>query len=209
MVTTPKILADFHRNEIIAETVGSNLRKTEIHIKKVEYKGIHKLIDFLKYWRKHIFQTGFTEMRKCEINLLAFDNKNKKIGSIYGGISIDQDNYDGEIYSLNCTENDKTDLLKTELFNKIIEEFKKTGIKSVCVEFYKNAEIKDFYLKNEPEFIEEITNYGYVKRISEVYGWKNIAEIKTTANNAYILLLGSSLLTKVLADFLFGFYLLT
>jgi len=30
-----------------------------------------------------------------------------------------------------------------------------------------------------------------------------------THNNAYILLLGSSLLTKVLADFLFGFYLLT
>ncbi|WP_452221937.1 hypothetical protein [Lacinutrix salivirga] len=155
------------------------MRKTEIHIKKVEYKGTLKLIDFIKYWRKHIFQKGFTEMRKSEINLLALDNKNKKIGAIYGGISIDQDNYDGEIYSLNCAKNDKTDYIKTELFNRIIEEFKNDGIKSVCVEFYKNAEIKDFYLKKEPEFIEEITNYGNTKRISEVYCWKNIAEIKT------------------------------
>ncbi|SRX76511.1 hypothetical protein AEQU3_03511 [Aequorivita antarctica] len=118
-------------------------------------------------------------MRKCEINLLAFDNNNKKIGSIYGGISIDQDNYDGEIYSLNCTEYDKKDLIKTELFSRIIEEFKNSDIKSVCVEFNKDAEIKAFYLKKEPEFIEEITNYEYTKRISEVYGWKDIAEIKT------------------------------
>ena len=118
-------------------------------------------------------------MRKSEINLLAFDNKNKKIGSIYGGISIDQDNYDGEIYSLNCAENDKADSIKTELFNKIIDEFKNSEFISVCVEFYKDAEIKSFYLNKEPEFIEEITNYGNTKRTSEVYGWKNIAEIKT------------------------------
>ena len=155
------------------------MRKTEIHIKKIEYKGTRKLIDFLKHWRKHIFEKGFTEMRKCEIYLLAFDNKNKKIGSICGGLSIDQDNYDGEIYFLNCTENDKSDSIKTELFNEIIEEFKKSDMKSVCVEFYKDAGIKSFYLKKESEFIEEITNYGYIKRISEVYGWKNIMEIKT------------------------------
>jgi Mor family transcriptional regulator len=161
------------------------LRKTEIHIKKVEYKGIPKLIDFLKHWRKHIFQKGFTEMRKCEITLLAFDNKNKKIGAIYGGLSIDQDNYDGEIYSLNCEENDKTDSIKTELFNKIIEEFKISDFKSVCVEFYKDAGIKSFYLKKEPEFIEEIINYEKTKRISEVYGWKNITEIKTAYNTVY------------------------
>lgn len=166
--------------------VVSNLRKNEIHIKKVEYKGIPKLIDFLKYWRKHVFEKGFTEMRKCEITLLAFDKKNKRIGSIYGGLPIDQDNYDGEIYSLNSTENDKTDSIKTELFNKIIEEFKISDFKSVCVEFYKDTEIKSFYLKKEPEFIEEIINYDKTKRISEVYGWKNIAEIKTAYNDVYI-----------------------
>ena len=34
-------------------------------------------------------------------------------------------------------------------------------------------------------------------------------EIKTAHNTVYNLLLGSRLLTKILADFLFGFYLLT
>ena len=32
----------------------------------------------IKYWRKHIFQKGFTEMSKSDLNLLAIDNTNKK-----------------------------------------------------------------------------------------------------------------------------------
>jgi len=153
------------------------LKKTEIHIKKLEYKGWTKLADIIKYWKKHLLQKGFTEMRKSEINLLAF-NKNKKIGSISGGLAIDQDEFDCEIYSLVSEINDETDLIKTELFDLLIAEFKNADFKSVCVEFYNDAEIKNFYLNKEPEFVEEIINYGHKQRISEVYGWNNIAKIK-------------------------------
>ena len=117
-------------------------------------------------------------MRKSEIYLNAYDSNNRKIGSISGGFAIDQLEFDGEIYNLNADSSDKTDLIKTELFNELISEFKKSDFKSVCVEFYKDSDIKSFYLKKEPEFVEEIINYEQTKRISEVYGWKNIAEIK-------------------------------
>jgi hypothetical protein len=91
------------------------LRKTEIHIKKQNYKGWTKLSDFLKFWRKHLFEKGFTEMRKSEIYLNAYDSNNRKIGSISGGFAIDQLEFDGEIYNLNADSSDKTDLIKTEL----------------------------------------------------------------------------------------------
>ena len=91
-----------------------------------------------------------------------------------GGLSLDNEDYDGEIYTLFTTETDTDLRIRNKLFTAIIYHLKYIDCKSVHVEITTNDLNKDFYIDNGAEFITAIENMKNPPYTTLDFGWTDI-----------------------------------
>lgn len=112
--------------------------------------------------------------RHNDIIYVAIDTFEKIIGYVSGGFSLDNDDYEGEIYTLFVLTEDKNFELRNLLFKNIIDEFRKINYKSFHVEITTDDQNKDFYIDKGAIFITEITNMTKPPYKTIDYGWAYI-----------------------------------
>ena len=142
---------------------------------------------YLSYFLSDNFKTQVNEIflnpkdaiqREDDIILIAKNDIGKIVGYISGGYSLDNDDYDGEVYLLFTFLEDKDQRIRDSLFYAFLAEIKKLNCKSVHVEITKNDLNISFYLDKEAEFITEITNMTKPPYKTNDYGWSDIHSIK-------------------------------
>lgn len=122
--------------------------------------------------------TKETTNRNRDIIYIATDDLENIVGYVSGGFSLDNEDYDGEIYTLFTFVSDKEFRLRDLLFKSIVSDLKNTDCKSIHVEITTDDLNKDFYIDKGAEFITEINNMTKPPYKSFDYGWTNIKEIK-------------------------------
>ena len=143
-----------------------------------QFFGRYSNEDQLEKFREYYTDTKFEAQRKNDRTFIACDNKQKMIGFIQGGLSLDNEDYDCEIYSLFILVDDKLDKIRQSLFDELIIEFKKQGFKNVHVEIRTNDVNRDFYFRQQAKFVTSINNMTDPPFQTEDYGWNDIEAIK-------------------------------
>lgn len=119
-----------------------------------------------------------TKSRNNDIICVATDALGKIVGYASGGFSLDNDDYDGEIYSIFALTSDKDFEIRNLLFNNLIEDLTKVNCRSLHVEITADDLNKDFYIDKGAKFITEITNMTKPPYKTLDYGWTEIDDIK-------------------------------
>ena len=122
--------------------------------------------------------TKETTNRNNDIIYIATDDLENIVGYVSGGFSLDNDDYDGEIYAIFTLVDDKDFEIRNLLFKSIVSDLRKINCKSIHVEVTTDDLNKDFYIDKGAKFITEITNMTKPPYITIDYGWNDIAEIK-------------------------------
>ncbi|MER3329235.1 MAG: hypothetical protein RIF34_06610 [Candidatus Kapaibacterium sp.] len=99
-----------------------------------------------------------TKNRHNDIIYVATDNLENIVGYVSGGFSLDNEDYDGEIYTIFTLNEDKNFEIRNLLFKNIVDDLRKINCKSIHVEISLDDLNKDFYLDKGAKFITEITN---------------------------------------------------
>ena len=128
---------------------------------------------------KGLFLNGNeTKNRNNDIIFVATNALGNIVGYASGGFSLDNDDYDGEIYTIFALTSDKDFEVRNLLFKKVIEDLIKMNCRSLHVEITADDLNKDFYIDKGATFITEITNMTMPSYKSLDYGWTDIENIK-------------------------------
>ena len=128
---------------------------------------------------KGLFLNGNeTKNRNNDIIYVATDTLEKIVGYASGGFSLDNDDYDGEIYTIFALTSDKDFEIRNLLFKKIIVDLTKMNFGSLHVEITADDLNKDFYIDKGAKFITEITNMTKPPYKTLDFGWTDIEYIK-------------------------------
>ena len=128
---------------------------------------------------KGLFLNGIeTKNRNNDIIYVATDTLGKIVGYASGGFSLDNDDYDGEIYTIFALTTDTDYEIRNLLFNNLIDDLTKMNCRSLHVEITANDMNKDFYIDKGANFITEITNMTKPPYKTLDYGWTEIEDIK-------------------------------
>ena len=119
-----------------------------------------------------------TTNRNNDIIYVATDDLDNILGYVSGGYSLDNDEYDGEIYTIFTLVDDKNLEIRNLLFKSIVTDIIKTNCKSIHVEITADDLNKDFYINKGAKFITEITNMTKPPYTTIDLGWTEIEEIK-------------------------------
>lgn len=128
---------------------------------------------------KGLFLNGNeTKNRNNDIIYVATDTLENIVGYVSGGFSLDNEDYDGEIYTIFTLTSDKDFEIRTLLFKNIVDDLKKMNCKSIHVEITTDDLNKDFYIDQGAKFITEITNMTKPPYTTLDYGWDDIKAIQ-------------------------------
>ncbi len=128
---------------------------------------------------KGLFLNGNeTKNRNNDIIYVATDTLENIVGYVSGGFSLDNDDYDGEIYTVFALTTDKDFEVRNLLFKNIVDDLRKMNCKSIHVEITADDLNKDFYIDKGAKFITEITNMTKPPYTTLDFGWTDIEEIK-------------------------------
>ena len=119
-----------------------------------------------------------TTNRNNDIIYVATDNLENIVGYISGGYSLDNDDFDGEIYTFFTLTDDKDFHIRNLLFKTIVAELKNVDCKSIHVEITADDTNKDFYIDQGAIFITEISNMTEPPYTTFDFGWTDINKIK-------------------------------
>lgn len=119
-----------------------------------------------------------TTNRNNDIIYVATDNLENIVGYISGGYSLDNDDFDGEIYTLFTLTDDNDFRIRNLLFKTIMVELKNVDCKSIHVEITADDTNKDFYIDKGATFITEISNMTKPPYTTFDFGWTDINKIK-------------------------------
>jgi hypothetical protein len=119
-----------------------------------------------------------TANRNSDIIFIVTDDTDNIIGYTSGGFSLDNCDYDGEVYTLFTFVDDNDFRLRQLLFQSIVSELKNIDCKSIHVEITADDLNKDFYIDNGAKFITGITNMTKPSYKTLDFGWTDIEEIK-------------------------------
>lgn len=124
---------------------------------------------------KGLFLNGNeTKNRNNDIIYVATDTFGKIVGYASGGFSLDNDDYDGEIYTIFALTSDKDLEIRNLLFENLIEDLIKMNCRSLHVEITADDLNKGFYIDKGAKFITEITNMTKPPYKTLDYGWTKI-----------------------------------
>lgn len=118
-----------------------------------------------------------TKNRNNDIIYVSIDKLGNIIGYVSGGFSLDNDDYDGEIYIIFTLTEDTDFKIRNLLFANIVDDLRKIGCKNFHVEITKDDLNKDFYIDKGAKLITEITNMTKPPYTTLDYGWTDIEEI--------------------------------
>ena len=128
---------------------------------------------------KGLFLNGKeTSNRNNDTINVATDDLGNIVGYVSGGFSLDNDDYDGEIYTIFTLVDDEDFELRNQLFKSIVIDLIKVNCKSIHVEITKDDLNKDFYIDKGAKFITEITNMTKLPYTTIDYGWTDIEKIQ-------------------------------
>ena len=119
-----------------------------------------------------------TANRVNDITFVVTDVTNNIIGYTSGGSSLDNYDYDGEIYTIFTLVDDNDCRIRQLLFQSLVSELKNTDCKSIHVEITTDDLNKNFYIDNGAKFITEIINMINPPYKTLDLGWTDIEEIK-------------------------------
>ena len=124
---------------------------------------------------KGIFLNGNeTKNRDNDIIFIVVDTSGDIVGYVSGGSSLDNYDYDGEIYTIFVLTEDKDFEIRNLLFKTIVDELRKIECNSFHVEITIDDPNKDFYIYKGAKFITEIKNMTNPPYTSIDYGWSDI-----------------------------------
>lgn len=119
-----------------------------------------------------------TTNRNNDIIYVATDNLDKIVGYVSGGYSLDNDDYDGEIYTLFSLAEDNNSEIRNLLLKNIVAGLVNIDCKSIHVEITANDINMDYYVDKGAKFITEITNMTKPPYTTFDFGWTDIKEIR-------------------------------
>jgi len=96
------------------------------------------------------------------------------VGFACGGPTIDNYDFDSEIYLLFTFIEDLNFQVRDLLFDKLVESFKILNSKNMHVEIAKDDLNKSFYIRKGGQFITEITNMTRPPYTTIDFGWTDI-----------------------------------
>lgn len=128
---------------------------------------------------KGLFLNGNeTKNRNNDINFIVTNTSGDIVGYVSGGFSLDNYDFDGEIYTIFVLTEDKDLEIRNLLFKTIVDELKKIECNNFHVELTMDDPNKDFYISKGAEFITEIKNMTKPPYTTLDYGWTDINTIE-------------------------------
>ena len=144
------------------------------------YRGLvpDDYLDTLSYEEAEKKWMDFLNYEREPFIYIAFNDAGRMIG-FASGKSIDEENFDGELYSLYVLQETRGLGIGRQLVSSIAKHFKEEGIHSMMVwVMKKNKSGLGFYERmGGNEYIHRTSMFGGTIVEDVAYGWKDISEL--------------------------------